>query len=167
MKYFITIIMFMTSLSASAQNGKATTGKKTFSRTTTISQYIDAGPSIVWALLTNASDFSRWNSTVVSIEGEIQEGEKIRLRSTLDPNRTFKLKIKEIIPNQKLVWGDALGKRTFILEKKGDQTLFKMSERIGGLMFPIFANKIPSFDESFEKFTADLKKEAETIARSK
>jgi uncharacterized protein YndB with AHSA1/START domain len=157
----------MTTSSAMAQRGKATTEKKIFSRTTTISQTINADPSIVWALLTNASDFSRWNSTIVSIEGEIQKGEKIKLKSALDPNRTFKLKVKEMHPVQRLVWGDAMGQRTYTLEKKGDSTLFSMTEKIGGFMFPLFANKIPSFDKSFEQFTADLKKEAEIISQSK
>ena len=36
-----------------------------------------------------------------------------------------------------------------------------MHEKIGGFMFPLFANKIPSFDESFEAFIADLKNKAE------
>jgi hypothetical protein len=36
-----------------------------------------------------------------------------------------------------------------------------MTEKIGGFMFPLFASKIPSFDQSFEKFTADLKAKAE------
>lgn len=166
MKYFFTIIMLMTSFAAMAQNGKATTVKKTFNRTTTISQVINADPSIVWALLTNGTDFSRWNSTIVSIEGDIQKGEKIKLKSTLDPSRTFKLKVKEMVPDQTLIWGDAMGKRTYTLEKSDSGTLFKMEEKIGGFMFPLFANKIPSFDESFEQFTADLKKEAETIAKS-
>ena len=113
-------------------------------------------------MLTNASDFSRWNSTVISIEGNINQGEKIKLKSTLDPSRTFKLKVKEMIPNQKMVWGDAMGKRTYTLEQKGNSTIFSMTEKIGGLMFPLFAKKIPPFDESFEQFTADLKKEAES-----
>lgn len=155
--------MLMASLPTSAQNGKATTVKKTFNRTTTISQLIQADASTVWLLLTNAADFSRWNSTIVSIDGEIKPGEKIKLKSTLDPSRTFKLKVKEMIPDQKLVWGDAMGKRTYSLEQKGEGTLFTMSEKIGGLMFPLFANKIPSFDESFEQFAADLKKEAESM----
>jgi uncharacterized protein YndB with AHSA1/START domain len=149
------------------QNGKATTVKKTFSRTTSVRTSINADPSIVWALLTNASDFPRWNSTVISIEGEIQEGEKIKLKSTLDPSRTFKLKVKEMVTDQKLSWGDALGKRTYILEKSENGVIFTMTEKIGGFMFPLFANKIPSFDQSFEQFAADLKKEAEAIAQSK
>ena len=48
--------------------------EKTFSRTTTVSALVNADRSIIWALLTNAADFSRWNSTVVSIEGDIREG---------------------------------------------------------------------------------------------
>ncbi|MEM6630489.1 MAG: SRPBCC domain-containing protein [Bacteroidota bacterium] len=150
-----------------AQNGKATTEKKTFSRTTTISQMIDAEASTLWSLLTRAADISRWNSTILSIEGQIKPGEKIKLKSTLDPSRTFKLKVKEFLPNQRLVWGDAMGERTYELEEKGNQTLFTMTEKIGGFMFPLFANKIPSFDASFEQFAADLKKEAENASTSK
>ncbi|MEO0896967.1 MAG: SRPBCC family protein [Bacteroidota bacterium] len=151
----------MTTLTSMAQEGKATTMKKTFHRTTSISQTIQADAATIWSLLTTSADFLRWNSTIVSLEGEIKKGEKIKLVSTLDPERSFKLSIKEFIPNQTLVWGDAMGSRTYTLEPKGDATLFTMSEKIGGPIFPLFANKIPSFDASFEQFVADLKKEAE------
>ncbi len=152
----------MTNLSTIAQNGKANTIKKTFSRTTAIGQTIHANISTVWRLLTNASDYPKWNTTIVSLEGEIRLGEKIKLKSTLDTSRTFTLKVKEMIPNQRLVWGDAMGKRIYLLEKKGAATVFTMTEKIGGPIFPLFANKIPSFDESFEQFVSDLKKEAES-----
>ncbi len=151
----------MTNLSTIAQNGKATTVKKTFNRTTSVSTLIDAPASTIWSLLTNAEKFPQWNSTIVSLEGSIAKGEKIRLKSTLDTSRTFKLKVKEITPNEKLVWGDAMGQRTYTLTKSGNNILFSMTEKIGGFMFPLFANKIPAFDESFEQFAADLKKEAE------
>jgi hypothetical protein len=42
-----------------------------------------------------------------------------------------------------------------------------MTEKIGGPLFPLFAGYIPPFDESFERFAADLKKESEAIQRSK
>lgn len=163
----LTLFLTMTILSTQAQMGKASTEKKTFSRTTSISQTISSDVSTVWSLLTNAADFPKWNSTIVSLEGQIQEGEKIKLKSTLDTSRTFKLKVKEMQAEKKLVWGDALGERTYTLENKDGNVLFSMTERIGGFMFPLFANKIPSFDQSFEQFTADLKKEAETIANAK
>jgi uncharacterized protein YndB with AHSA1/START domain len=148
--------------------GKATTIKKTFSRETSISTTIQAEPSIVWALLTNASDFPRWNKTVVSIEGNIAKGEKIRLKSTLDPKRTFKLAVKTFEPNQQLAWGDGKGTRVYSLTPQGNGKLnFSMTEKIGGLMFPMYAKYIPSFDESFEQFATCLKNEAETIQNTK
>lgn len=142
-------------------NGKAQTSKTTFSRTTRIQQLIQADQAKIWSLLTNAVQYPSWNSTVISIEGAIQSGSKIKLKSTLAPERTFKLKVKEMIKEEKLVWGDAMGSRTYTLSPTADGILFSMSEQIGGPLFPLFASKIPSFDASFEQFTADLKKAAE------
>lgn len=44
---------------ATNQDGKATTIKETFSRETAVSINIQADPSIIWTLLTNASDFPK------------------------------------------------------------------------------------------------------------
>ena len=148
-------------------NPKAVTDKRIFSRETSVSVYIEAHPSIVWALLTHASDFPRWNSTVVSVNGEIKEGGTIELKSTLDEKRVFKLKIKEFVSEKRLVWGDSMGSRVYTLDKNSNGVLFSMSEKIGGPLFPLFAKMIPPFDRSFEQFAADLKKEAETIQGSK
>jgi uncharacterized protein YndB with AHSA1/START domain len=150
------------------QNGKAATIKKTFSRQTSVSIEIKADPSIIWALLTTAPDIPRWNSTIISIEGKIAAGEKIKLVSTLDPKRTFKLTVKEFEPTYKLVWGDAMGARVFMLGKNPNGTVqFTMTEKIGGPIFPLFAKMIPPFDTAFEQFAADLKKEAEKIMTTK
>ncbi|MFF1830501.1 SRPBCC family protein [Paenarthrobacter sp. NPDC058040] len=140
---------------------KANTVSKTFSRTTQVSATIDATPAKVWSLLTTAGNYPQWNSTIVSLEGEITPGSAIRLVSTLDPSRTFKLKIKEFEPARRLSWGDALGTRVYTLTETNGGTRFEMNERIGGPVFPLFAGKIPSFDASFEQFAADLKSAAE------
>jgi uncharacterized protein YndB with AHSA1/START domain len=146
--------------------GKANTVKTTFSRETSVSRTIMADAAIVWALLTHASDFPRWNSTVTSIKGKIKAGSTIELKSILDEKRTFKLKIKEFVPERRLVWGDAQGNRVYSIEKRAGGVLFSMTEKIGGPLFPLFAKYIPPFDESFEKFAADLKKEAESVQNS-
>jgi len=150
-----------------AQNGKATTEKKTFSRTTSVAADINADTAIIWKLLTTASDYPRWNSTVISVEGSIAAGQKIKLKSTLAPKRTFKLEVKEYLTGQRLAWGDGQGNRLYTLVKKDNGIVtFAMTEKIGGFMFPMYAKYIPSFDQSFEQFAADLKKEAETIQNS-
>src|SRR5919109_3913001 len=115
------------------REGKATTTRKTFSRETSVSTTIHADPAIVWALLTYASDFPRWNSTVTSMKGEIREGGTVELKSILDEKRTFKLKIKEFVPEKRLIWGDAMGSRVYTLTRgDGGSTIFTMTEKIGG-----------------------------------
>lgn len=169
MKKFLTIlsIMAITTVS-SAQNGKAVTVKKTFSRQTSVSNIIKADAATIWKLLTNAADMARWNSTLISVEGDIKVGEKIKLKSKLDPKRTFKLKIKEMITDKRLVWGDGQGSRIYTLTDNGNGTVtFSMDEKIGGMMFPMYAKMIPPFDASFEQMAADLKKEAESIYNAK
>jgi hypothetical protein len=101
------------------------------------------------------------------LDGNIAVNEKIKLRSTLDPKREFKLKVKEYLPEKKLVWGDAMGKRIYSLKSIGNNlTRFTMTEKIGGPVFPLFSSMIPPFDQSFEQFANDLKKEAETITKT-
>ncbi|PRB44997.1 polyketide cyclase/dehydrase [Arthrobacter sp. MYb23] len=143
-------------------DGTATTISKTFSRETRVSTTIDSPQSTIWRLLTDAKGYPAWNSTVVSVEGEIAPGSKIKLVSTLDPSRTFSLKVKEFQAPIKLAWGDALGTRTYSITETNDgRSIFEMAEKIGGPIFPLFASKIPSFDASFTQFAADLKAAAE------
>ena len=93
-------------------------------------------------------------------EGTIVKGGTIRLKSYLDDKRIFKLKVEDFDENEKLVWRDALGRRTFLLEPYATGTLLSMTETIAGPLFPLFASKIPSFDNSFEMFIFDLEQEA-------
>jgi uncharacterized protein YndB with AHSA1/START domain len=158
----------MTVINSLANNGKATTVKTTFSRETSVSIEIKTNTAAVWTLLTNAPDYPRWNSTVTSIEGEIALGEKIKLKSKLDAKRTFKLTVKEFEPPKRLVWGDGQGKLVYTITNKANGiVVFSMVEKIGGLMFPLYAKYIPPFDKSFEQFAIDLKNESEKIMNAK
>lgn len=141
----------------------ATTTRRVFSRETEVAVDIRATPSQIWSILTNAAAFPEWTSTVLSIEGTIAPDAKIKLRSSLDPKRVFTLTVREFAPNSRLVWGDAMGKRTYALTPLRDGVVrFTMHERIGGPLFPFFAKMIPPFDESFDRFATDLKHRAES-----
>lgn len=143
--------------------------KWTFGQVTTVSVTIHARPEMIWALLTNAADFPRWNSTITSMEGTIAPGETIRLKVKLDAKRVFKLKVASMVPNERMTWQDGMapffkGVRTFTLSPgAGGSTVFAMSEQMGGLMYPMAAKHIPDFRPAFEQYAADLKKEAEQI----
>ncbi|MCL9971920.1 MAG: SRPBCC domain-containing protein [Candidatus Pacebacteria bacterium] len=140
---------------------KAHTTKKFFSRETSVSIVINATPEKIWEILATVGNYKNWNSTIVSIEGEIQPGGVIKIVPAISPNRTFTLKIQAFEPYTKMVSGDAMGRRTFLLEKVPDGTLFTMTEKIGGPLYPLFAMMIPSFDESFDTYARELKVEAE------
>lgn len=153
------------------QNGKAHTIKTAFSRKTSVQIDIRADAAIVWSLLTNGADLPRWNSTILAFQGHIKPGEKIELKSTLDPKRTFKLTVEALENEKSLIWGSGMlpffrGQRIYTLTPKAPgMVTFHMTEKISGLMFPLAAGQIPPFDANFEQFAADLKKEAEIIQR--
>ena len=64
---------------------------------------IRATAESIWKLLTDAKDFPRWNSTVTSIEGEIREGEQLRLHVS-GTNRTFTPKVSGVVAGQRMTW---------------------------------------------------------------
>jgi uncharacterized protein YndB with AHSA1/START domain len=140
---------------------RAQTIKKSFGQETMVSIFIRSSPAVVWSLLSDTRKLPQWNSTVVSIEGEIQANAKIKLISTLDEKRVFKLRIKNFEPFERLVWGNTMGNRVFLITERADGVVFTMSERIAGLMYPLFAKFLPPLDDAFNQFAADLKKAAE------
>jgi hypothetical protein len=147
-------------------NGRTQKTKSAFRLQYSAGINIKAKPYRVWTLMTNAKDFSRWNSTVKSIEGTIASGETIRLVATISPNRVFKLNIVEFVPEKKMVWSDGnamfKGVRTFIFSPGPDSTTnFSMDEVYTGLMMPMIAGSLPDFGPVFEQYLADLKREAE------
>jgi hypothetical protein len=127
---------------------------------------IRAKADSVWRLLTDAEGFPRWNSTVARIEGQIREGQKLRLQVP-GTTRTFTPKVSGVVPNQRMTWSDGFapmfkGVRTFELKPRDDgSTDFAMEERFSGLMLPLAKKTMPDFGPIFERYANDLKKEAE------
>ncbi len=87
---------------------KATKSATSFRMTCAISVDIHAPPEQIWALLTDAADFPRWNSTVSRITGTIELGKKLALEVPAAPNRTFKPKVTELEPARRMVWSDGM-----------------------------------------------------------
>lgn len=74
----------------------------------------------------------------------------------------------EFEPETRLVWGDAMGNRVYTFKSIGNNlTNLPMVEKIGSPIFPLFAKMISPFDKSFEQYAIDIKKEAETISKTK
>ena len=151
-------------MSTTASDGVASTTRTVFGQSTRIAQHIDADAATVWRLLTTATEYPRWNSTVVALDGQIALGSKFKLVSTLDPSRTFSLKVREFEPNTRLTFGSAMLRRTCSLSGDAGGTRLVIVERIGGPLYPFIARMIPPLEDNFERFTADLKRAAEAMA---
>jgi len=140
-----------------------------FAMTCGVEINIETSAEIVWNLLTDARGFPRWNSTVTRIEGEIREGERLRLHVP-GTKRTFTPTVSDVVPARRMVWGDGFapvfkGVRTFVLKPRNDgSTDFVMEERFSGVLFALTKSLLPDFRPIFEAYANDLKREAQRVA---
>ena len=133
---------------------------------------IAAGAEIVWSLLVDAEGFSRWNSTVTRIDGQIIEGARIKIHVP-GTARTFTPKVSGLVPHHRMEWSDGLatifrGIRTFLLQAHaGNSTDFVMEERFSGVVFALTRRMLPDFRPIFESYANDLKREAERLQNTR
>jgi hypothetical protein len=145
----------------------ATMTKTTFRQECAVSAVISATPQKIWRLLTDIDDMVRWNSTLTSMEGTADLGGTVRMRVPEAPDRVFAVHVTKYIQDREMVWTQGnrvmfLGVRTYRLTPGSNgTTTFQMTEVFSGLMLPIAAGRLPDFKPIFERYAADLKKEAE------
>jgi hypothetical protein len=149
------------------QPAGATSTKTTFEIKVEIRLTILASREKVWSLLTQAGDFHKWNSTILSMEGTFALNEVIKVKTSLDTSRTIKLRVTSFSPPERMVWSDGIapffkGNRTFQLTALPDgKTELYRQDVFSGLLFPLVAGSLPDFKVFFESFAAALKAEAE------
>lgn len=132
-----------------------------------VQRRIDASPERVWELLADGPGYPRWNPTVVSLEGRLAVGERIRLVSTANPKRAFTLTVAEMDGPRRMVWRDGMpmrlftGVRTYTVEPVDGGTEFAMEEVFSGPLAPLITKAIPDMTDSFAQFADGLKAAAE------
>jgi hypothetical protein len=145
---------------------KITQAHGVFSMACGVELNIRAPAERIWNLLTDAKGFPRWNSTVTRVDGQIREGEQLRLHVP-GTDRTFTPKVSGVVPNERMIWTGGFspvfkGERRFELRPRDDgSTDFAMEERFSGLMLPLVRGSLPDFGPVFERYANDLKHEAE------
>lgn len=146
-------------------DGAATEENRAFRRVVRVAVEIAAPPERLWALLTNAADLPRWNSTVTQIEGRITPGERLAIGVPITSS-TFKVTVDVVEPPARLVWSDGSvmfrGVRTYTrAPTAAGATRVVVEEVFTGIMLPLVALSLPDFKPVFERYAADLKREAE------
>ena len=152
----------------STTDPKIRKARAVFSMSCGVNAAIDASAVTIWRLLTDAAGFPRWNSTVTRIEGQIREGERLRVHVP-GTTRTFAPRISGVVANTRMTWTGGfapvfLGVRTFRLNPgQNCTTVFTMVERFSGVLLPLVKGSLPDFGPVFERYARDLKREAERI----
>lgn len=137
-----------------------------FSMTCTVRMAIHAPQDVIWWLLTDAQGFSHWNSTVERIDGDIREGERLRLYVP-GVDRVFTPRVSQVNSPQGMVWSDGLrfvfrGVRRFALRPLENGAVeFSMEERFSGFVFALVKKTMPDFRPIFEAYAQDLCLESE------
>lgn len=137
-------------------------------KTFAVQTSIRATPERIWALLTDAAGYTRWNKTVVKVDGKIARGERVTVHPTTNAGRAFPVKVTELEPSQRMVWTGGMplglfkGERTFTLKASSNGNVeFSMCEVYSGLMAPLISRSIPDLQPAFDEFASDLKRAAE------
>jgi hypothetical protein len=145
---------------------RITQSRGVFSMACRVELNIQAPSAAIWSLLTDAKSFPRWNSTITRVEGEVREGERLRLHVP-GTDRTFTPRVSGVVPGERMTWTGGFsplfkGVRTFELAPRADgSTDFAMEERFSGLILPFARGSMPDFGPVFERYANDLKRAAE------
>jgi uncharacterized protein YndB with AHSA1/START domain len=59
---------------------------------------IEAPPERVWDVLADTASWADWASGVLGVEGEAAEGNRVQIRSELNPKRSYPVRVTEFQP---------------------------------------------------------------------
>jgi len=130
---------------------------------------IAAPPERVWAILTDLSQWPQWNTTVISTDGKVALGAKVKVTVKANPGRAFAVTVKTLDAPRTMTWvggmplGLFAGTRTYTLTPVGDSTEFAMEEVYTGALAGLFTKSIPDLQPSFDEFASCLKSRAEAM----
>lgn len=133
---------------------------------------IDAPPARVWAILTDLSSYHEWNPLFVEADGNVAEGQRIRLRSKHPANgrlMTVKPRITAVRPGTELRWAAGLpgvisGEHTFTLTPTASGTRLVQSESFKGPLSRVSGTTFANAEASFRALNEALKDRAEARA---
>ena len=130
---------------------------------------IAASPEAVWSVLADGADWPKWDSGVDAVEGAIEMGETIKIRSQAAPGRAFPVKVTRFQPPAQLEFSGGMplglfrGVRTYQVSAGTDgQVTFHMREEYTGPLLPLIWRSMPDLGPSFKRFATGLKHRVES-----
>ena len=129
---------------------------------------INASLSTVWDIITDDSNYTLWNSGITRIEGDVRDGQIIRVRTVAGGRRTYPLHVLQI-PGQSMTWisNTPLGlcKRvvTFTVYAHPESTRLNVTEEVSGVLRRPLRKAVPGMGPGVCDFVAAVKTRAEVF----
>lgn len=132
-----------------------------------VEREIGASPEKVWSILTDKSKLLTGGFGIVKLEGDIVANGRIKLWSSVNPNRAFPLRITQFEAGRQMTWEGGMplglfkGVRQFKISPTGRGSHFSMREDYSGPLSGMIMKSIPDLTPSFNTFADALKRAAE------
>ena len=131
---------------------------------------IDAPKDLVWQVLTDMDKYAEWNPTMLLLEGEIKEGNKVKYRFTQDKDNISEMgaTVAEVKSNELLNQKGGLPlvitfDHKYMLSGEGDKSKLTIHEDYSGI-YVNFWNPAP-VEEAYARLNRALKMRAELLAK--
>lgn len=128
---------------------------------------MNAAPEKVWRVLTDMNQYPEWNPTMLLLDGEVKEGNKVTYQFTQDEKNKSEIgaTVVKIIPNQLLNQKGGIPmiltfNHKYILEPQGDGTKVIIHEDYNGIGVH-FWNPKP-VEQAYGRLNMALKKRVES-----
>jgi hypothetical protein len=130
---------------------------------------IEAPPDAVWAVLVDGAQWPQWDSGVLSLDGPIAPGAKLKIIIAANPGRAFPLTVTDFRPGSSMTWSGGMplglfrGVRQYRLTQRpgGLGTTFLVREEYTGALLPLIWRTMPDLQPSFDQFARGLKARVE------
>lgn len=131
---------------------------------------INARSSTVWGIITDAGNFTVWESGITWVDGEVRNGTLIRIRTVGGGRRTFRTRVQQM-PGQVMVWKTGLlpglltWTRTYSLSPDAGLTHLKVKDEFGGPLLKFASRAVPVSRQDLYSYVAAVRRRAELLDR--
>ena len=134
---------------------------------------VDAPAEVVWAVLSNASEYALWNPEIIGVDGMFAAGARVKAHVRLGSGvvRTIAQRVEAFEPPRHMQWvgglpfGLFVGRRTFTIEPRGTGAEFRMQLHMSGPMAAMILKSVGDRQPEIDGFSRGLKERAEAVAR--